>query len=181
MNTKPKHLTKPITTGRCAFCGEPLVLSVSDAGTRIFRCEPCGLFGQAVTPPREFRPRPREKRRKKKVMARRRLTFEEQLKGVRAAIRSNKAPPQLREGLRKWADWLAGEIRRGQRTKRRKKKTGSYSTTSVHNDCRFPGTFEARAICQIAPPNGLEKRRPSLIHSRVFGKTPLYLRGLVTP
>jgi len=59
---------------------------------------------------------------KKKAMARRRLTFEEQLKGVRAAIRSNKTPPQLRAGLRKLADWLAAEIRRGQRSKRGKKK-----------------------------------------------------------
>jgi hypothetical protein len=67
VNGKPKRLTKPITTGRCAFCGQPLGLSVSDSGIRIFRCEPCGLFGQAVTPPREFRPRPREKRRKRRL------------------------------------------------------------------------------------------------------------------
>lgn len=34
-------------------------------------------------------------------MARRRLTLEQQLAGVRAALQSNKTPKQLREGLRK--------------------------------------------------------------------------------
>lgn len=55
-------------------------------------------------------------------MARRRLTVKEQLKGVLAAIRSKKTPPQLREGLRKRADWLAAEIRRTQPTARRRRK-----------------------------------------------------------
>ena len=55
-------------------------------------------------------------------MARRRLTFEEQLKGIRAAIRSKKTPPQLREGLRKRADYLAAEIRRSEPANRRKRK-----------------------------------------------------------
>jgi hypothetical protein len=45
-------------------------------------------------------------------MARRKLTLEQQLKGVRAAIQSKKTPPQLREGLRKRANWLKAEIRR---------------------------------------------------------------------
>jgi hypothetical protein len=67
VNSKSKRLRKPITMGHCTFCGQPLALSVSDSGIRIFRCQPCGLFGQAVTPPRVFRPRPREKRRKRKL------------------------------------------------------------------------------------------------------------------
>ncbi len=54
-------------------------------------------------------------------MARRRLTLEEQLKGIRAAISSKRTPPQLREGLRKRAKWLKAEIRRNQPKKKRKK------------------------------------------------------------
>lgn len=57
----------------------------------------------------------------KKVMARRRLTLEEQLKGIRAAIQSKKTPPQLREGLKKRAKWLTSEIRRSRPNQRRKK------------------------------------------------------------
>jgi hypothetical protein len=34
-------------------------------------------------------------------MARRKMTLEAQLKGVRAALRSRKTPKQLRDGLRK--------------------------------------------------------------------------------
>lgn len=44
-------------------------------------------------------------------MAHRKLSFEEQLKGVRAAIRSKKTPPQLRQGLRQRAEWLKKQIR----------------------------------------------------------------------
>ena len=67
VNGKPKGLTKPITTGRCGFCGQRLELSVSESDIRIFRCKPCGLFGQAITPPRCFRPRPGEKRRERRL------------------------------------------------------------------------------------------------------------------
>ena len=52
--------------GCCAFCGRPLELSVSSAGVRIFRCVPCGQFGQATNLPRHFRPRKRELRRKRR-------------------------------------------------------------------------------------------------------------------
>lgn len=34
-------------------------------------------------------------------MAHRRLTLEQQLKGVKAALRSPRTPPQLKDGLRK--------------------------------------------------------------------------------
>jgi len=44
-------------------------------------------------------------------MAHRKLSFEEQLKGVQAAIRSKKTPPQLRQGLRQRAEWLKDQIR----------------------------------------------------------------------
>ena len=43
-------------------------------------------------------------------MARRKLTLEAQLKGVRAAIGSPRTPPQLREGLRRRAEVLEGLI-----------------------------------------------------------------------
>ncbi len=55
-------------------------------------------------------------------MARRQLTLKEQMKGIWAAIRSKRTPPQLREGLRKRAKWLRGEIRR---TKPKNKKSRS--------------------------------------------------------
>jgi hypothetical protein len=42
-------------------------------------------------------------------MARRKLSLEQQLKGVRAAIRSKRTPPQLREGLRRRAEWLSSK------------------------------------------------------------------------
>ena len=41
-----------------------------------------------------------------KNMARRKLTLKEQLRGIRAALRSKRTPPQLREGLRARAEWL---------------------------------------------------------------------------
>ena len=43
---------------------------------------------------------------KEETMARRKLTIGEQLKGVRAAIRSRRTPPQLRAGLRNRAKQL---------------------------------------------------------------------------
>jgi hypothetical protein len=49
-----------------------------------------------------------------KEMARRRLTLEEQLRGVRAALRSKHTPPQLKEGLHRRAEALEKEI--GQRS-----------------------------------------------------------------
>jgi len=44
------------------------------------------------------------------AMARRKLTLEEQLRGVRAALRSKRTPPQLKEGLRRRAEVLEKEI-----------------------------------------------------------------------
>lgn len=45
-------------------------------------------------------------------MAHRKLTLEEQLRGVEAALRSKRTPGQLRQGLRKRADWLAKRIKK---------------------------------------------------------------------
>jgi hypothetical protein len=45
-------------------------------------------------------------------MARRKLTIEEQLKGVRAAIRSQRTPPQLKRGLEKRREHLERAIAR---------------------------------------------------------------------
>lgn len=43
-------------------------------------------------------------------MARHQLTLQEQLRGIRAAIRSKRTPPQLRDGLRKREQWLQEKI-----------------------------------------------------------------------
>jgi hypothetical protein len=50
-------------------------------------------------------------------MARRRLTFEDQLKGVRAALRSKRTPPQLKKGLQARADWLGRQVKKPHRKK----------------------------------------------------------------
>jgi signal transduction histidine kinase len=60
-------------------------------------------------------------------MARRKLNLEEQLKGVRAAVRSKRTPPQLREGLRRRAKWLIDQIRQG----RPRKKKRPFSSRTV--------------------------------------------------
>jgi hypothetical protein len=52
-----------------------------------------------------------------KAMARRQLTIKEQLKGIRAAIRSKRTPPQLQAGLRRRAEWLRDQIRQRRREK----------------------------------------------------------------
>ena len=44
-------------------------------------------------------------------MARRKLTLHDQLMGIKAAIRSRRTPPQLREGLTKRAAELEKQIR----------------------------------------------------------------------
>lgn len=44
-------------------------------------------------------------------MARRTLTLAEQLRGVRAAVKSKRTPPQLKAGLRKRASQLRNMIR----------------------------------------------------------------------
>jgi hypothetical protein len=46
----------------------------------------------------------------KKAMARRKLTFKDQLKGIHAALKSKRTPPQLRQGLRNRAAWLRKRI-----------------------------------------------------------------------
>lgn len=43
-------------------------------------------------------------------MARRKLSIEDQLKGVRAAIKSQHCPPQLREGLKRRAEDLEKKL-----------------------------------------------------------------------
>lgn len=60
---------------------------------------------------------PREKEGEK-TMARRKLTLQEQLKGVQAALRSKRTPPQLREGLRRRADWLRKRVGKSRRSER---------------------------------------------------------------
>lgn len=52
---------------------------------------------------------PREKKGEK-TMARRKLTLSEQLKGVRAALRAKRTPPQLLAGLRKREKWLKDRV-----------------------------------------------------------------------
>jgi hypothetical protein len=50
----------------------------------------------------------------KKAMARRKLTLVEQLRGVRAALKSKRTPPQLKAGLQKRREFLQKRIRDGQ-------------------------------------------------------------------
>jgi hypothetical protein len=52
----------------------------------------------------------REEEEEKK-MARRKLTLRDQIKGVRAAIKSRRTPPQLVAGLKKREEWLKKRIR----------------------------------------------------------------------
>jgi hypothetical protein len=44
-------------------------------------------------------------------MARRRLTLNEQLKGIRAALKSKRTPPQFRPGLTQREKWLREQIK----------------------------------------------------------------------
>lgn len=44
-------------------------------------------------------------------MARRKLSLKDQLRGVRAALKSKRTPPQLKKGLRNRADWLRKRIK----------------------------------------------------------------------
>jgi len=55
-------------------------------------------------------------------MAHRKLTAEEQLKGVRAALKSPRTPPQLKEGLRKREQSLLGTLGRSTNGKRKRSK-----------------------------------------------------------
>ena len=55
-------------------------------------------------------------------MAHRKLTTEEQLKGVRAALKSPRTPPQLKEGLRKREQSLLGTLGRSAGGKRKGRK-----------------------------------------------------------
>jgi hypothetical protein len=45
-------------------------------------------------------------------MARRKLTLSEQLRGIRAALRSKRTPPQLKAGLQKRKEFLQKTIAR---------------------------------------------------------------------
>lgn len=56
-----------------------------------------------------------------KTMARRKLTLEEQLKGVRAAMRSRQTPPQLKEGLKRRAEELARRLKANSELSRKPK------------------------------------------------------------
>jgi hypothetical protein len=56
-----------------------------------------------------------------KAMARRRLNLEQQLKGVKAAIRSKRTPPQLRDGLRRREVWLKDQVKKNVKRKSKKR------------------------------------------------------------
>jgi hypothetical protein len=59
-------------------------------------------------------------------MGRRKLTLADQLKGVRAAIRSRRTPPQLKEGLRNRRETLRKQIRA---LAAKRKRSGSSGTS----------------------------------------------------
>jgi hypothetical protein len=54
-------------------------------------------------------------------MARRKLTTDQQLKGVQAALRSARTPPQLKDGLRRREKTLLGMVERSKKRENRKK------------------------------------------------------------
>lgn len=54
-------------------------------------------------------------------MARRKLTTDQQLKGVQAALRSPRTPPQLKEGLRRREKTLLGMMESSKKRGNRKK------------------------------------------------------------
>lgn len=54
-------------------------------------------------------------------MAHRKLTIEDQLKGVRAALRSPRTPAQLKEGLRRREQELSSRLQSSAVRKRNKK------------------------------------------------------------
>jgi hypothetical protein len=58
-------------------------------------------------------------------MARRKLTEEQQLKGVRAALRSRRTPPQLKEGLKRRAEELEKKLEAEGKNPRRFGQRGS--------------------------------------------------------
>ena len=60
----------------------------------------------------------------KKKMARRKLTLKDQLKGVKAAIRSSRTPPQLRDSLRRRVGELEKKLRASRPRKTRSRKSG---------------------------------------------------------
>jgi len=49
-------------------------------------------------------------------MARRKLTLQEQLRGVKAALRSRRTPPQLKKGLQRRQAQLEKELARSQKS-----------------------------------------------------------------
>jgi hypothetical protein len=53
-------------------------------------------------------------------MARRTLTLEDQLRGIRAALKSTRTPPQLKPGLTKRKEFLEGRL---EKPKKREKKS----------------------------------------------------------
>ena len=57
-------------------------------------------------------------------MARRKLNLADQLKGVKAALRSRRTPPQLRQGLKKRAEELQHRIREGRPNRVKKMDEG---------------------------------------------------------
>lgn len=54
-------------------------------------------------------------------MGRRTLTFEDQLRGIRAALKSKRTPPQLKPGLTKRKEFLEGRL-----GKAKKRAKGSF-------------------------------------------------------
>jgi hypothetical protein len=58
-------------------------------------------------------------------MARRKLSTEDQLKGVRAALKSRRTPPQLKPGLKRRAEELEKKLRaEGKSSERTKSRKG---------------------------------------------------------
>jgi len=67
---------------------------------------------------RKVSPDTARKTDEKETMARRKLTLEKQLRGTKAALRSARTPPQLKEGLLQRKHVLEKAIGKGRKTRR---------------------------------------------------------------
>jgi hypothetical protein len=83
---------------------------------RLLRTIRTGSYAASKVSPETTR-----KKEEKKVMARNKLSLEQQLKGVKAAINSKKTPPQLRDGLRRREAWLRDQISTEPKSKKKKR------------------------------------------------------------
>jgi signal transduction histidine kinase len=92
------------------FLWSALQIERLNSGSPHLPLQPMFALGADTNAPTRIQAERSREKEEKEDMARRKLSLREQLKGVRAAIRSKRTPPQLRAGLRKRGEWLAKQI-----------------------------------------------------------------------